>query len=129
MKRPCMKALLLCSSLSLGFSLAQGATSPARRHSKRCEPIPLRTEVNAAGFTMNPAAHYETPVVRYDILRDGTVARVTLLRGTGVKGFDRQLIQSVAGWEYKPRPAGCGVVSSEMEVELSFASDGTSIGL
>ncbi len=112
--------LLLCG---LVCSSAQ-AVAPSPRPPRYCSPVPVQTEVHASGFKLEPGQRPQAPLVRYEIGVDGRVRRVRVVRGTGIKEFDRQLAESIAAWEYKPRPANCGVVDSEIEVEISLDLEG-----
>jgi TonB family protein len=57
------------------------------------------------------------PVVKYRINEDGTVSNVRLVRSSGLKNLDRQVIKAVASWKYKPNP-GCPI-----EAEMSLTID------
>jgi TonB family protein len=60
------------------------------------------------------------PSVRFDILQDGSVANMKLVRSSGISDIDSKLLSSVAHSKYKPRPPGCDVIESVMTVIIDW---------
>jgi len=59
------------------------------------------------------------PLVKFQINEDGTVSKVRLVRGCGVKDINKKVVESVSKWKYKPKPE-CGVVDVEMVVIIDL---------
>jgi len=55
--------------------------------------------------------------VKFDILEDGSVANVKIVRSSGVSDLDKRLVSSVNRLKYKARP-GCGIVESTMVITI-----------
>lgn len=66
--------------------------------------------------TLPSEAYKRSPTVKYLIQEDGTVSNATITRSSGVADMDQKIIDAIARWKYNPRPAGCGVIESEMAV-------------
>lgn len=61
------------------------------------------------------------PFIKYQIQEDGAVSNATVTCSSGVVEIDKKVLDAVVSWKYKPRPAGCGVVNSEMSVVIDWA--------
>lgn len=49
-----------------------------------------------------PDAAPTTPIIEAHLMADGTVSEVKVARGSGCKGADRLLAQSLRAWRFKP---------------------------
>jgi TonB family protein len=47
------------------------------------------------------------PMVAYEVQEDGGVSRLRLVRRSGIKELDQELVAAASKWNYKERP-GCG---------------------
>jgi TonB family protein len=63
--------------------------------------------------TLPNESYKRPPTLRYLIQEDGTVSDATITRGSGVADMDKKILDAIARWKYKPRPAGCGVIENE----------------
>jgi TonB family protein len=59
-------------------------------------------------------SYKQSPIIKYQVHEDGTVSNITLTRSSGVTDIDKRLRDAIAGWEFKPRPVGCGTIETEM---------------
>jgi len=72
-------------------------------------------------FKVLPNESYKRgPVVKYLIQEDGSVSNVTLVRSSGVADIDKQTLRAVGQWKYNSRPAGCGVIETEMTATVHW---------
>jgi TonB family protein len=72
-------------------------------------------------FKLLPNESYKKlPHFKYVIQGEGTVSDVKITRSSGVADIDKTLLDAMARWKYKPRPAGCGIIESEMSVTIDF---------
>jgi TonB family protein len=72
-------------------------------------------------FKLLPNESYKrSPIVKYQIQEDGTVAHVVLSRSSGVADIDKKVVGAIADWKYKPRPAGCGTVDTDISVTIDW---------
>jgi TonB family protein len=61
-------------------------------------------------------SYKRSPTIKYEIQEDGTVSNATIAGSSGVADMDKKVLDAIALWKYKPRPAGCGVIETEMSV-------------
>ncbi len=74
-------------------------------------------------FKFLPTESYKgRPVIKYQIQEDGTVSNAIVTRSSGVADIDKKILEAVARWKYKLRPAGCGVIGTEMSVIIDWAN-------
>ena len=64
--------------------------------------------------TLPNESYRQSPTVKYIIQEDGAVSNVTITRSSGLADMDKKILDAIARWKYKPRPAGCGVIETEM---------------
>lgn len=56
-------------------------------------------------FKFLPKESYKgSPLIKYQIQEDGTVSGTILIRSSGVADIDKEVLDAVARWKYKPRP-------------------------
>jgi len=60
----------------------------------------------------------QSPTVKFQINEDGTVSKVKLIRSSGVKDVDKQVLKEVSSWKFKAVP-GC-IIDSEMTVLIHW---------
>jgi TonB family protein len=74
-------------------------------------------------FKFLPKESYKgSPLIKYQIQEDGTVSDVLLSRSSGVADIDKKILNAVVRWKYKPRPAGCGIIETEMSVTIDWGN-------
>ena len=74
-------------------------------------------------FKWQPKETYKrSPVIKYQIQEDGTVSDAIITRSSGVVDIDKKVLAAVARWRYKPRPAGCGPIETEMSLTIDWAN-------
>ena len=82
--------------------------------SKERQPLPRKP------FKFEPGESYKhSPIIKFQINRDGTVSKAELVRDSGVRDIDKKLMDAVSGWKYKPHPE-CGIVENEMTVVIDW---------
>jgi len=64
--------------------------------------------------TLPNESYRQSPTIKYVIQEDGTVSNATITRSSGLSDMDKKVFDAIARWKYKPRPAGCGAIESEM---------------
>jgi TonB family protein len=74
--------------------------------------VPTKSFERAAGESYKHA-----PIVSFTIKEDGSIANVRLVRSSGIRDLDRQVLKAVARWKYKPNP-GCTI-----ETKMSLTID------
>lgn len=70
--------------------------------------------------TLPNESYKRAPTVKFLIQEDGTVSNVTITRSSGLADMDKKILDAIAGWKYKPRPAACGVIETEMTVTIHW---------
>jgi hypothetical protein len=50
------------------------------------------------------------------------VSNATVTRSSGVADIDKKERDATAGWDYKPRPVGCGAIETETSVTIDWAA-------
>jgi penicillin-binding protein 1A len=60
------------------------------------------------------------PVVAFQVLESGAIRNAVLSRTSGLKEVDDYALSWVKGVKYRPRPAGCGVLESQMSMTVDF---------
>lgn len=70
--------------------------------------------------TLPNESYKRSPTVRYVIEEDGTVSNPAITRSSGVADMDKKILDAIARWKYKPRPAGCGAIETEMTVTIHW---------
>ncbi len=73
--------------------------------------------------TLPNEAYKRSPTLKYLIQEDGTVSDAAITRGSGVADMDKKILDAIAQWKYKPRPAGCGVIETETTVAIHWGND------
>jgi TonB family protein len=75
-------------------------------------------------FKTLPGESYKgSPGLKYIIQEDGTVSDATITRSSGVSDIDKEILDAIAQWKYKSRPAGCGVIETETTVTIHWGND------
>ena len=96
-------------------------TKEQQEYSRRC---PLKAEGKWHSLTVSqllPTEHYrQHPVVSYNIEEDGRVTNVKLVRSSGVPRIDKDFMEQTALNRYKPRPAGCGLIETKMDLTIDW---------
>jgi TonB family protein len=64
--------------------------------------------------TLPNESYRQSPTIKYVVQEDGTVSNATITRSSGLSDMDKKVLDAIARWKYKPRPAGCGAIESEM---------------
>jgi TonB family protein len=83
--------------------------------------IRVHGSVPKGPFKALPGESYkQAPVIKFEIQEDGTVSNTTVTRGSGVAYIDMKILAPVSRWKFKPWPAGCGVIETEMSVDIDF---------
>jgi TonB family protein len=72
--------------------------------------------------TLPNESYKRSPVIKYEIQEDGTVSNAAITRRSGVADIDKKCLDAISHWKFKPRPAGCGVIETEMSVTIDWAS-------
>jgi TonB family protein len=70
--------------------------------------------------TLRGESYKRSPTVKYLIQEDGTVSNASITRSSGVADIDKQILDALAKWKYKPRPPGCGVIETEMAATIHW---------
>jgi TonB family protein len=88
--------------------------------SPECKHRALLSKAGPTGpYKFLPGETYkQSPTVKFQINEDGTVSKVKLIRSSGVKDIDKQVVTTVSGWKFKAVP-GC-VLDSEMTVLIHW---------
>lgn len=114
-----MKAKVAVVLLTLGL----GSACWPQDAEKKSVPAECTKTIRVHGsFPMGPfkflpkESYKRSPLIEYQIQEDGTVSDATITRSSGVADIDKQVLEAVARWKYKPRPVGCGVIDTEMSV-------------
>jgi TonB family protein len=71
--------------------------------------------------TLPNESYKRSPVIKYEIQEDGTVSSAAITRRSGVADIDKKFLDAISHWKFKPRPAGCGVIETEMSVTIDWA--------
>ena len=102
--------------------LMNGQSNPKSDYPPECVPrILKRGKLPTRPFKFLSNEKYKgSPLLKFQILEDGTVSKVKLTRSSGVADIDRQSLNYVAHTRYAPRKEGCGVVDSEMSVTTDW---------
>lgn len=75
-------------------------------------------------FKTLPGESYKgSPGLKYIIREDGTVSDAAITRSSGVSDIDKEILDAIAQWKYKSRPAGCGVIETETTVTIHWGND------
>jgi TonB family protein len=115
-------ALLLFS-----FSLASACQCQSPKEQNVPPECTKMTRVRGSfpkgSFNILPQETYKgSPLIKYQIQEDGTIFNAKITRSSGVADIDKKVLAAVARWKYKPRPIGCGVIETEMSVNIDWAS-------
>ncbi len=93
-------------------------TVDGQHHACGLQPIERPSpEWPNAPLTHKPRAK-RNPRLSFDVLEDGSVDKVKLLRSSNVPKIDKAVVNAVKKWKYEPSP-GCGI----RRVELTVAID------
>jgi hypothetical protein len=65
------------------------------------------------------------PMVAYEVLADGDVRKLRLLRHSGIKELDGKLLLAASHWKYQARP-GCGIEKVRLAAGL-IPNEGTAL--
>ena len=72
-------------------------------------------------FKTLPGESYKrSPTVKFLVQDDGTVSDVSIFRSSGVADIDRQVLDAVAKWTYKPRPSRCPMIENQLTVVIHW---------
>lgn len=95
--------------------LAASAPAQANQTKPDCEPLVLQSGSATMGdVTPQPGEKYRRPpMVAYDVLEDGSVANVRIVRKSGIRELDGKLYAAALQWKYQARP-GCKVAKVRM---------------
>jgi len=118
-----MKPIVAAVLLTLGLATAcWGQDTQKKSVLPACtKTIRVRSFFPKGPFKTLPNESYKQgPIVKYLIQEDGTVSDVTITRSSGLSDMDKKIIDAIARWKYKPRPAGCGVIETEMSVTIDL---------
>ena len=119
--RPLVIAVLLVAALP-NFGAAQDkAKQNNTEFAKRCAPKVISgKERKTPEFRFGRGETYRnSPVVAYEILESGEIARPTLKRSSGVAEVDQYALGWVQQLKFNKRP-GCGVVESMVDITIDF---------
>lgn len=120
-----MKPKIALVLLTLGLvSACWGQDAPKKRVSAECtKTTRVRGSFPKGPFRFLPKESYKrSPLIKYQIQEDGSVSNAIVTRSSGVADIDKRVLQAVARWKYKPRPAGCGIIDTEMSVIIDWAN-------
>jgi TonB family protein len=108
--------------LALGLAVACWSQEQKNGLPRECaKTIRVQGSVPKGPFKTLPNESYKQhPTIKYEILENGTVSNARITRQSGVADIDKQVLNSVSHWKYKPRRAGCGVIETEMSVTIDF---------
>ena len=70
--------------------------------------------------TLPTESYKHSPSVKFLIQEDGSVSHASITRSSGVADLDKEVLESVSQWKYKPRPAGCGVIENQETVSIHW---------
>lgn len=70
--------------------------------------------------TLPTESYKNAPSVKFLIQEDGSVSETSITRSSGVADIDKQVLEAISQWKYKPRPAGCGVIENQMTVIIHW---------
>ena len=71
-------------------------------------------------FKVLPGESYkDSPTLSFQINDDGSVSKIKLIRSSGVRDVDKQTVEAIRGWKYKPRP-GCGALEVKMTLTIDW---------
>jgi TonB family protein len=117
-----MKIVTIAALLTLAVvGICRGQQEQKRELPSSCVKTVLVGALPNGPFKILPKETYKrSPIVKFQIQEDGTVSAVAITRSSGVADIDKKLRASVARWKYKPRPAGCGVIETEMSVTIDW---------
>lgn len=120
-----MKARIAFALLTLALPTAYWGQEP----SKTSVPPECMKVIRVHGsFPKGPfkflrnESYKRPPIIKYQIQEDGTVSDATVIRSSGVADIDRKERDAIAGWEYKPRPGGCGTIETQISVTIDRAT-------
>jgi TonB family protein len=84
--------------------------------------IRVRGPIPNGPFEFLPKESYKgSPLIKFQIQEEGKVSGALISRSSGVADIDKKVLDAVARWRYKPRPAGCGAIDTEVSVTIDFA--------
>jgi TonB family protein len=118
-----MKPKILALLLTLGLGIAcWGQDAQKKSVPSECtKMIRVHGSFPKGPFKFLPKESYKgPPLIKYQIQEDGTVSETVLTRSSGVADIDKKVLDAVARWRYKPRPAGCGVIETKMSVTIDL---------
>ncbi|MCU1283982.1 MAG: Gram-negative bacterial TonB protein C-terminal [Acidobacteriales bacterium] len=104
---------MLTSVIALGLSLllpAASTSSQTLAKQKACQMPPANGSNKLAFVQGSVGKGFKNPipVLSYTILEDGSVSNVKLIKGTGSKKLDADVVKRIRSWKYKPQP-GCAI--------------------
>jgi outer membrane biosynthesis protein TonB len=99
------------------------STDESKYYVKRCRPRMVHKNTVAKPKTIQArkgekATGYP-PVIAFEILESGEVAKARVKRSSGIADIDTYALNSIRGKKYNSRP-GCGIVESEATVLIHF---------
>jgi TonB family protein len=119
--KPTIAVVLL--ALSLGSACWGQDTQKKSVPSECTKTIQIHGSFPKGPFKFRPKESYKrSPLIKYRIQEDGTVSNAIVTRSSGVADIDKKILNAATHWKYKPRPAGCGVIDTEMSVTIDWAN-------
>lgn len=110
---PSLSLELVLGALLLLSTNDQGPVSSACRISRQTKgSVPWKLFKRSVGESYKHA-----PIVSFTIKEDGSVSNVRLIRSSGIRDLDQQVLTAIANWKYKPNP-GCTI-----ETKMSLTID------
>jgi NTF2 fold immunity protein of polymorphic toxin system component len=107
--------------------LAPIAVSQTNQSGADCKSLVMQSE-SAAREEMQPQKDeksHRPPMVAYEVQEDGDVRKLRLVRHSGIKELDGQLLSAASQWKYQARP-GCGIVRVRLAAGL-IPNEGTAL--
>ena len=109
--------------LACGNALAQTPTKYQIEHaSGPCKLILMHQNNSLArSFHLRQGEIYRhTPAVSYSIQPDGRITNAKIIQSSGIKRLDDLVFDSVTKGKYKPRAPQCGIVDSQIAINLEW---------
>ena len=114
--------LLIYMPLLFAFLLSAGTETQQSALPPECTKVTrIHGSYPKRPFKTLPTESYKgSPTVKFVILEDGSVSNVSIARSSGVADLNKKVLESVSQWKYKARPAGCGVIETQMTVVIHW---------
>ncbi len=65
-------------------------------------------------------AKKQSPVIAFEVLESGEVAEAVVYRSSGIADSDDYALASIKAMRYSEPPPGCGVIDSQITVNVDF---------